>query len=196
MAFIDVGRNYTRTGNGGLTSWGNRFSLIPWFNTWRPWRRLPVIGALLGYIDTAFEALGWLVRGKPISALTVAVTGSVANTVNGLTELPGFWWINAGSALITGRTVGTHARALSEGVIGATTGVLGIRPTVLRSYPAGIGSINGGPEQSGPGYWAMRAAQERGQDPNARYAAYRSGDGREHVAALEAAAARGNYRGM
>ncbi len=182
---------YTRTGDNFFTRWGNRASLFP-----IPFVA-PMVAAGLGFLGTAVESIGWMLRGNFMSALTALVAGSVSTLVN--TSQGVFSWLyvgNVGSGLFTQRTLGTHARALTEGVIGMVSQPLGVKPVVLRSYTAGIGSIGAGAGQAGPGYWATRAAQERGQDPNARWAAYRNGDGRDHVAALEAASRQQQqYRG-
>ena len=183
-----MAEGYTRTGNNFLTRWGNRASFIPGIGT--------PIALTLGGLGTVFEAAGWLLRGKVMSAFTALAAGSLSTIVNSTHNLMGLFYIgNLGSGLVTGRSAGTHVRALTESVIGAVSQPLGVKPTVLRSYTAGIGSLNAGAYQAAPGYWATRAAQERGQDPNARWAAYRNGDGRDHVAALESAA-RPQYRGV
>lgn len=191
MALINTGPNYTRTGDNFFTRWGNRLSFIPVLGT----------GAalVLGTIGTIIDAGGWLLRGKIGSAATAAAAGMVStglNSASGLfAPLQGVqWWLNVGSGVATGSTIGTHGRALTEGVIGSVTGALGVRPTVLRSYNAGVGSIGGG--NSGPGYYATRAANERGQDPNAMWNNYRQGAGADHVAALEASRGRPATRGV
>lgn len=191
MALINTGPNYTRTGNGGLTKFANIINFVPWI------REIPLfgrpIGAMIGYIDTAIEGIGWLLKGKPLSAATAVAAGAVSNTVNGLPG-PIFWMANSATALVTGRSLGSHSRALTENVIGGVTGVLGVRPTVLRSYTAGMGSMNA--QQQGPGAFMAAEARRRGQDPNAAYAAYANGN-RDHVAALEASRMnpQGAYRG-
>jgi len=191
MALINTGPDYTRTGENFFTKWANRLSFIP------------VLGSgaalVLGTIGTIVDAGGWLLRGKIGSAATAAAAGAVSTALNSASgifaPLEGVrWWLNAGSGLTTGSSIGTHGRAATEAVIGSITGALGARPTVLRSYTAGVGSVGG---NSGPGYYATRAAQERGMDPNAMWNNYRNGGGAEHVAALEASRANGpNYRGV
>ena len=175
---------YTQTGKGFLGRMAGYASFLP-FGLSTPFV------TVLGAIDTLIESGQWLLKGKFGSAATVAAAGTVQTMVNGIEGA--FWWLNAGSGVVTGRSLGNHARALTENAIGGVTGALGARPTVLSSYPAGIGSIGGGaaPTRQGPGSFASRVAQERGQDPQARWESYRRGDGAEHVAALEAAAARG-----
>jgi hypothetical protein len=185
--------SYTKTGKGTLTSWANGLSFVPFL------RNIPVLGTtitgLLGYADTIIEAGSWLLRGKFGSAATVAIAGVVGTSVNAI-EKTAFWWANAASGITTGTSLGTHARALTESVIGGVTGALGSKPTVLSSYPAGIGSINSGQMQQGPGIHMTAAARSRGEDPNAAYARMRSGNP-EHLAALEAAAQQqGGYRAM
>lgn len=194
MALINTGPNYTRTGDNVFTRWANRASFIPFG-----------IGAsislVLGTIGTIVDAGGWLLRGKIGSAATAAAAGMVSTGLNSASgifaPLSGVqWWLNVGSGVATGSSIGTHGRAATEAVIGSITGALGARPTVLRSYTAGVGSI-GGQAQSGPGYYASRAAQERGMDPNQMWNNYRNGAGADHVAALEASRANGpNYRSV
>lgn len=197
MALINTGPNYTRTGQtdapgfaNTLQRWANKISIIPGMG-WLTWP--------MGMLGSTIESLGHLVRGRIGSAATTLAAGAVSNSINAAASTAGFgsllYWGNLGSGLASGSTLGTHGRALTEGAIGAVTGALGMRPAVLRSYTAGVGSI-GGQGQSGPGYYATRYANERGQDPNAMYANYRSGAGAEHVAALEASRANGPaYRG-
>jgi hypothetical protein len=127
--FGNTDENYTRTGKGTLTRWANAASMVP------------VVGGFLamplGMISTVIEAGEWLFRGKLGSAATVLAAGTVGNMVNSLTE--GFsgltWWMgNAGSGIATGATLGTHARALTETIIGGVSGALGSKPQVLSSY--------------------------------------------------------------
>ncbi len=169
--------SYTRTGNGGLTSFANKMSFIPLVG--------PFIAGTLGMVGTAIESIGWLIKGKPISALTVATAGVVGNTMNAMGDT--MWWINAGSGLTTGRSIGTHGRALTESVIGGVTGMLGAKPEVLRSFPAGIGSVGGGGAQAGPGRFASQIANERGRNANEMYAAYQRGEGGAHINELQSA---------
>jgi hypothetical protein len=170
--------SYTRTGNGGLTSFANKMSFVPFIGPW--------IAGILSAAGTVIESIGWLIKGKPISALTVAASGSVStalNAVNGVT-----WGaLNIGSGITTGRSIGTHGRKLTESVIGGVTGMLGVKPEVLRSFPAGIGSIGGGAAQAGPGRFASQIASERDRNPNEMYAAYQRGEGGAHINELQSA---------
>lgn len=192
MALINTGPNYTRSGDNFLTRWANRISMLPFGG---------VLSWPLGQLGTFVEAAGWLFRGKVFSAATVLAAGTVSNSINAaVSSNPVNWFIGYGAQLgsgaVSGSTLGTHGRAATEAVIGAVTGAFGARPTILRSYTAGVGSI-GGQSPSGPGYYATRAAQERGQDPNAMWNNYRNGGGAEHVAALEASRANGpSYRSV
>ena len=187
MALINTGPDYTRSGDNFLTKLSNGLSFLPFGGG---------INWFIGMAGAAMDAAGWLVRGKFGSAATVLAAGAVRTTLNTAASsvLPGgklLWWgVNAGSGVISGSTIGTHGRALTEGAIGAVTGALGFKPTVLQSYTAGVGSIS-----AGPGAFARRISGERGQDANAAYANFRNGAGADHVAALEASRAAGpNYR--
>ena len=138
--FGNVSADYTKTGKGGLTEFANKLSFVPFL------RSIPLFGstitAVLGYADTILESAQWLFKGKFASAATTLVAGAVGSTVNGLTDKTGlFWWANAASGVTTGVSLGTHARAMTEGLIGGVTGSLGAKPQVLSSYPAAIGSI-------------------------------------------------------
>ena len=195
-----TGQQYTKTGpqervGGAGRTWGE------WFQMWSNRASLiPVVGAYLawpmGMIGTTLETLGQLFKGNIGSAITVAAAGAVATTLNAAVSTTPNWWIyggNIASGLTTGSVLGTHARKLTESVIGGVTGVLGMKPEVLSSHTAGIGSLDNAYAQSvrGPGYWASRAAEEKGRDPRQMYDAYRSGAGAEHVAQLDAARATG-----
>jgi hypothetical protein len=179
MALINTGPDYTRSGENFLTRWGNAASFIPFIGA-------PIAG-FLGFAGTAVEAIGWLLRGKVLSAATVAATGAVSTAVNSIGGQ--FWWVNAGSGLATGKTAGTHARALTETVIGGVTGALGVKPTVLRSYTAALGQ-GPGANAAQPGYYATKVANDRGQNAQAAWSQYRTGNA-DHVAALENARAMG-----
>ena len=182
--------SYTSTGNGGLTGFATKLSLIPGINLLTPTflKKIPIVGGLLtafiGYIDTAIEAVGWLIKGKPLSAMTVAAAGAVSNTLN---ATPALWWVNDLSGVATGRTIGTHGRKLTESVIGGVTGMLGIKPTVLQSYPVGIGSIGGGAAPAGPGKFASQISAERGRNANEMYDQYQRGEGGVHLNELQSA---------
>lgn len=180
MALINTGPDYTRTGDNFLTRWANAASFIPipGVNTTLTW--------FLGMAGAAWDAIGWLGQGKVLSAATAAASGAVGATVNSIGGT--FWWLNAGSGLATGRSAGTHARALTETVIGGVTGALGVKPTVLRSYTAGIGQGPGASVASTPGYYA---SMHGGANPQEKWDRYRSGAGAQHLADLEAARATG-----
>jgi hypothetical protein len=193
MALINTGPNYTRTGDSMFTRFANKVSMLP-FGGLLAWP--------IGQIGTFIEAGSWLLRGKIGSAATAFAAGTISNTVNAAVSSNPFtapiWYVGQlGSGVASGTSLGTHTRALSESAIGAVTGALGFKPTVLQSYTAGVGSIGGGAARSGPGYYATRAAQERGADPQAMWNQYRSGAGADHVSALEAARAQGQaQRGL
>jgi hypothetical protein len=161
----------TSTGNGFLARWSANVSMIPFIGN------MPILNtsltALLGGLDTLIETGQWLLRGKLASAGTAFAAGTAATLTN--SALTASWWlpVNWISGAFTGRSVGTHVRGLTENVVGGVAGVLGQQPTVLRSYPAGIGNIGGqGAQQSRPGYWSSRVAQEQGQDPQRRWQQY------------------------
>ena len=105
--------------------------------------------------------------------------------------MPAIWWINGVSGIATGSALGTHARKLTETVIGGVTGALGMKPQVLNSHMAGIGALDNAYAQNmrGPGQFASQVAAQRGRDPREMYNAYRNGAGAEHVSQLEAARA-------
>lgn len=185
---------YVRTGNSAITRFANKLSVIP------------IIGYLSGPVAFAgviWDSGKWLVRGKVGSAATEFVTGAVSAAINTMpfTEALGkgimlskiaWWGANATTAGVSGHTMGTHGRKLTEQAIESLTGALGMKPTVLESYTVGVGSLSGAGaafrQNQGPGYWATRQAQAQGQDPNARWQQYRNGEGREHIEALQAAA--------
>lgn len=173
---MNTGEGYTQTGNGAITRWANATSLLP---GWFPGRNLIV--SVLSYGDTILEAARYLFRGQFGSAATVAASGTVSTMVNVASDGP-LWWVNAASTALTGATLGTHARKLTEGGIGVATGALGVKPTVLRSYTAGIGSA-GGMDVPAPqaGRFTSQIANERGQDANAYYAQKMSGDAGSYV---------------
>lgn len=184
MALVNLGPNYTRTGQdrgvaGFFTSLGNKAAMIPFIGA--------AIAPVLNYIGGGIEGIGWLLRGKPLSAATAVAGGVVSGTVNGFDSA--FWFVQAGSGLATGRSAGTHARALTENVIGGVTGVLGIRPTVLSSHMAGVGSTG---QSNRPGQWATAEANRRGVNAQALHNAYAQGNQAE-MAALQSA--NGQYRG-
>lgn len=195
-----TGQQYTKTGvqervGGAGRTWAE------WFSMWSNRASLiPVVGAYLawpmGMIGTTLETLGQLFKGNIGSAITVAAAGTVATTVNAAVSTTPNWWIyggNVASGLTTGSVLGTHARKLTESVIGGVTGILGMKPEVLSSHTAGIGSLDNAYAQSvrGPGYWATRRAEEMGRDPRQMYDQYRTGAGAEHTAQLDAARANG-----
>ncbi len=171
--------NYTVTGQNFFSRWSSKFSYMPFgLFTWP-------LTAVFGVIGTAIDSLGWLAQGKIGSALTAAAAGAVSTAVNtGDTIIDGAvpwrWWVNAASGVATGESLGNHARALTESVVGSVGGALGFRPQVLASNYAGIGSIN--MAQPGPGQFATAEAARRGMDPNAMYANYRSGNAQDYQA--------------
>ena len=191
MALLgDFDENYTRSGNGMLTRISNWLSFLPFGG---------LLSAIPGYIDTLIESATWLLRGKPISAATALVAGTVGNAVNALNPVGSglVWWgVKLGSGVTTGTSIGTHARKLTEETIGALTGVLGVKPTILRSYPAGIGSMGADFAPQGPGQFASNEAQRRGQDPRAYYNSKMNGGMADHVAELESARGQPNYQGI
>lgn len=177
---------YTRTGNGALTKLANITNLVPFL------RKLPVfgapIGAMIGYLDTAIEAFGWLMRGKIGSAATVAITGAVSNTVNGLQDTI-FWWANAASTAFTGSTLGTHSRALTEKLIESTTGALGMKPQVLSSHVVTTAFAEyGQPQQQQNTAWQDMEANRRGVVPEEyRRQKAANEDVRDHVGQMQRA---------
>jgi hypothetical protein len=179
--FGNVSDDYTSTGKGGLTSFANKVSFIP------------LVGGLLawpiGMVSTLVESAQWLFQGKILSAATSLTAGAVSNSVNAAGGL--LWWGNVGSGIATGATIGTHARAATEGILGAVTGALGVKPTVLRSYPAAIGSIGSGGAPAQQRKFSDQIASQRGQNPDDAYARYMSGDGGVHVNELQSANGRG-----
>lgn len=172
--------SYTKTGKSFFTKLANGVSFIP------------VIGAALawplGMIGTIIESGEWLLRGKFGSAATALATGTVGSFANSANSL--FWW-NIGSGVGTGTSIGTHARALTESVIGSVSGALGSKPQVLASYPAGIGSISSERVQSGPGKFTSQISAQRGQNADEAYARYMAGEGGVHVNELKSANGRG-----
>lgn len=202
MALLgNVGDDYTRTGKGTLGRWSSTLSFIPGLRNLGAnklgtgfLQKIPVIGgsitAVLGYVDTIIEAGSWLFRGQFGSAATVLAAGTVGTTVNAISDSV-FWWANAASGVTTGTSLGTHARAATEAVLGMATGALGVKPQVLSSYPAGIGAISNGVAQSGPGKFASNVSAERGQNADQAYANYMNGEGGVHVNELQSALGRG-----
>jgi hypothetical protein len=194
MALIEPGPEYTRSGGnegswaGFFTKWANRASFIPILGG--------AVSFTLGMIGSGLESLGWLAQGKVLSAATVLATGAVSNSINSAvsTGLGPLYWGQLASGAVSGTSLGTHSRALTESVIGGVTGLLGVKPTVLRSYTAGLGSGPGAGSMSGPGYYAT---MHGGANPQAKWDNFRNGAGAEHVSALEAARAAGpNQRAM
>lgn len=183
MALINTGSDYTRTGQttapgfaNTLTRWSNKLSMIPW-----------VGGALslpIGLAGTVMESVGWLVRGNVLSAATALTAGTVSTAVNTFVStganLNPFYWGQLASGAATGSTLGTHSRALTEGAIGMVTGALGVRPMVLRSYNAGVGSVGAG-AASRPGRFAAAEAGRRGQDSNQLWSQKMSGEAGAYV---------------
>ena len=193
MALINIDKGYTKTGGNFFTRLSNSMTYVP----------IPLVNSALvtffGFIGTALDAGGWLVRGKVASAATAVATGAAGVMTNNAIAIGGItnpiWWANLGSGIATGRSLGTHVRKVSEVAVGGVTGAVGLKPQVLRAYPAGIGSIGNGAMQAGPGRFVSDVARSRGEDPNAAYARLNSNQS-EHLAALESAQSQGGYRGM
>ena len=204
MALLaDIDASYTKTGKGTICRWVDTLSMVPFLRyAWPVFKKIPFVSssflAVVGYADTIVESAQWLFRGQFGSAATVAAAGFVGTTVNTVSDAATFWWGNAASKTLTGATLGTHARAATETVIGAVSGALGSKPQVLRSYQAGIGSIGSSAAPQGPGKFFSDAARSRGESkPDAAYARYVSGQA-DHITALEAARAqegKSAYRG-
>lgn len=200
MALLgDFNNGFTRTGNNTFSRWAENLGFVS---------RVPVLKTLaspltwgLGMLGAGWEGLGLLFQGKFLSAATAVAAGAAATTVDTMEKIPGVdmgihWLINPALGLGTGRTAGGLARKGVEEVIGGVTGIFGVKPTILRSYPAGIGSIDSGMAQYGPGQFASAEAQRRGQDPQAYYNSKMNGDMAQHVAELESARSRPNYQGL
>jgi hypothetical protein len=187
---VDTDDSYTRTGKGWFGRWSSKLSLVPIVGAW--------LALPFGAIDTLWESARFAFRGQFGSAATSLVAGTVATTVNtissgGFGSIPSIgtvWWGNAASGIASGATLGTHARALTESVIGGISGALGSKPRVLSSHTAGLGAIGGGMSASAPGPHMSNAARSRGEDPDAAYRRLQSSQS-EHLAALEAARANG-----
>ena len=198
MALLaDIDDSYTRTGKGTLARWSSKLSMIPVVGGW--------LALPLGAVGTVIESAQFLFRGQFGNALTALVAGGVSTTVNTVAgfsdvlvkNVPGvFWWGNAASGLATGATLGTHARAATEALIGFVSRPLGMEPTVLRSHTAGIVGYGRSAMPQGPGKFMSDAARSKGEDPDAAYARMQAGQA-DHLAALESARAQGTsaYRG-
>ena len=163
-------QHYTRTGDNIFTTISNWASLLP----------IPIFREFLvttiGLVGAAWDAGGWLLQGKPLSAATAFGTGAASTFTNAAVAAGGaanpMWWANVGSTIFTGRTLGTHVRKGTEVAGEFVTRPLGIQPTVLRSHQAGIGSINGGFRSQRPGQWTNYVSQRSGRDPNQQWAEY------------------------
>lgn len=179
--FMDTrSANYTRTGDNIFTKLSNWASLIPFVGG--------ALTPILGGAGALWDAGKWLLRGKPLSAATAfgaGVNGTIVNTAAAISPL---YWGNLGSAVLTGRTIGTHARKLTEEGTSLVTRPLGMQPVVLRSYPAGIGSMGA---SRAPGRFASQVSNERGQNPQQAYSNYMRGEGGVHVNELGSAYGRG-----
>ena len=147
-----------KTGKGWLATVANWASYVPLLGV--------PITLVAGGIDTLIESTGWLLRGKPISALTAYTSGTVSTMTNAASSamlgVPNL--LAAG----TGRTMGTHARGLTENVVGGAFGIVGLRPTVTSSHVAGMGSL----ASRSPGQWATRVSQQAGRNPDQQWAEY------------------------
>lgn len=180
-------RNYVATGQSRLSQWAAKASVIPVAGLFIT----PVLGTLGAIWDSGKQ----LARGRVLSAATELTTGVVAAGVNSVGGSV-FWVANVGTAGFSDFTIGTHARKVTETVIGGITGAVGMKPKVLSAHMAGIGAPPGSwAAQAGPGRWAQQFTPQ-GQDPRQYYQNYRNGAGMDHVAALQAAAAGPNVRGM
>lgn len=193
--FADIDDSYTRTGKGTLARWSSKLSMIPLVGG--------VFAFPLGAAATLIETAQWLFRGQFGSALTALLVGGASTAVNtfvgGGSSLGGItnaskwtWWAgNALSGATTDATLGTHARAATEALIGSVTGALGSKPQVLRSFTAGIGSVSAGMAQQGPGKFAAGVSAQRGQNADEAYNRYMAGEGGVHVNELKSAYGRG-----
>lgn len=190
MALIKTPADYNRTGNNWFTRASNASAYVP----------IPILNSVLvnafGWVGTALDTGKWLLRGKLSSAATALGAGTVGVATNTAVSAGGalspVYWANLGSGVATGKSIGTHLRKGSEVVIGGATGIVGLKPQVLQSYTAGIGSI-AGPQQAGPGRFVSQVAASRGEDANAAYARLQSGQP-DHIAALQSAQSQGMYR--
>jgi hypothetical protein len=167
----------TKTGNSFLASWGNKLSMVPFAS---------FLGAAFLAVDTTLQSIGLLLQGKPLSALTAAGAGTAATFSAAANSNPIWWGINLISGAATKRSINTHIRKGVEDVTSLVTKPLGIQPTVLRSYPAGIGSV----QQAGPGVHASRISAQRGGNAQQDYDAYMRGDGGVAVAQMGGQAGR------
>jgi hypothetical protein len=183
-----VAEQYTQTGNNFLQRWSEKASYIPYVGV--------LLTVPLGVLGTLVESAQWLFRGKIFSAATALATGVVSTGLNSASSAAVFvapytWWINAASGLTTSESLGAHGRKATEWAIGGVTGALGMKPTVLRSYPAANVMLPGAYPQAQmnrPGQWVTNEAQRKGMDPMA-YSQSRRSANSEHVAALENARA-------
>lgn len=186
MALLaDIDDSYTKTGKGFLTRWSNKLSVVPIFGG--------TLTLVLGLADAAIETLQYLFRGQFGNAFTAAAAGTVGSFTNSMSSFsqPIWWGANLATGATTNATIGTHARAAVESFIGAAGGVIGAKPQILQSNVAGLGSINVGQMQSGPGKFAANVSAQRGENPDAAYARYMSGEGGVHVNELQSANGRG-----
>ncbi len=177
MSTRDAG--YTKTGNSWLASFANKASFVPLIGGF--------ISVPLIAIDSLINSVGWLLRGKPLSAASEIGTGVASASLAYMNNNPVFWLANVASGITTGRSIQTHGRKITEGVTSFVTKPLGVQPTVLRSYYAGVGGVAGAaPAQ--PGRFATNIANERGQNAQAMYNNYMRGEGGVHVNELGSAA--------
>lgn len=176
---------YTKTGNGWMASLGNKlsfFGIIPGVNM--------ISAALIGG-DSAISAIGWVFRGKLGSAAAEVAAGSAGAFSAAAMNNPVWWGVNAVSGVTTGRSVNTHARALTETGVSFLSKPLGAQPTVLRSHFGGVGGTGAAIAPQGPGRFTSAIAGERGQDANAAYQSYMRGEGGVHMNQLQSAYGRG-----
>ena len=177
-------KHYTRTGDNLFTTLSNWASLIPFAGG--------VVSIALGVIGSAWDAGGWLLKGKPLSAATAFGTGVASTTTNAVMSAhPVTWGLNVITAIGTGRTIGTHARKGTEmagSLVTSPLAPLGIQPTVLRSHQAGIGQIGTGFSPQQPGRFASQVSNQRGRNADQDWRAYADARAAE-------AQAMGAYRG-
>lgn len=171
--------DYTRTGNGWITSLANKLSFLS---------IIPGVGFVTGGMiafDGILSAVGWGLRGKFASAATALGTSTVAGVTH---VLPYYWAANMVSGVTTGRSLQSHTRALTEAGTSMVTRPLGIQPTVLRSYYAGVGGVGAAgmaaPKRDG---FLAAEANRRGQSVDDAWSRVNSNQG-DHVAALQSSA--------
>ena len=188
---------YTRTGNNIFSRFSRFLSYIPFFGPMGGW----MVTLSSGLVGAAVDSIGWLARGNLWSAITAFGAGAAEAAVNTAATSWGgssgqlLYWGNMVAGMATDGGLGRHARALTETVVNGVSSPLGMQPTVLKSYYAGIGSIDGY-ASTGPGYWATKMTPD-GQNAQAYYAAKMNGEAMsQHAAELESARGMPNYRSV